>query len=68
MVVGHGIFLILTKGNAGEDIVEYAERNNVNTVIMGSGTDNAVRRVMLGSVGDYCSHNLACPVVIVKHP
>jgi hypothetical protein len=55
-------------GNAGEDIVEYCEKNKIDSVIMGSRGLNSIKRAVLGSVGDYCAHHCPCPVVIVKHP
>jgi Universal stress protein UspA and related nucleotide-binding proteins len=50
----------------GETIAQIAHDLKVDLVVMGSNNRGAVGRVMFGSVSDYLSHNLSCPVLIVK--
>lgn len=50
----------------GETIVKIAEDLNADIVVMGSNNRGVVGRLMFGSVSDYISHNIGCPVLIVK--
>ncbi len=50
----------------GETLARIADNLKVDIVIMGSNNRGAVGRVVFGSVSDYLSHNLSCPVLIVK--
>ncbi|GLJ09324.1 hypothetical protein SUGI_0106650 [Cryptomeria japonica] len=55
-------------GEARDIICEEAEKAEADMVVMGSHGYGAIKRAFLGSVSDYCAHNLKCPVLIVKHP
>jgi flavorubredoxin len=68
MVTSHGIIFSYHLGQPAEDIVEYAEKQRVGTVILGSRSMSKIKKVLLGSVGDYCTHHLKCPVMIIKAP
>jgi len=55
----------------GASLVQYAESRKVDMAILGSRGYGAVKRsllsvVGLGSVSDYCVHNLHCPVLVVR--
>lgn len=50
----------------GATLAQAAQVLKVDIVVMGSNNRGAVGRVMFGSVSDYLSHNLSCPVLIVK--
>jgi len=50
----------------GETIAKIAEDLDVDIVVMGSNNRGVVGRLMFGSVSDYISHNIGCPVLIVK--
>eukprot|EP00887_Chlorella_sp_A99_P000632 scaffold5.g632.t1 len=57
--------------DVGESIVHYAKANKVDLLVVGARGMGAIKRAVmsfvgLGSVSDYCVHNSACPVVIVK--
>jgi nucleotide-binding universal stress UspA family protein len=67
MIVGHGNYY-LNVGDAGQDIVDYCDKNKADIVIVGSRQLGVMKRVLLGSVGDYCAHHLKCPVLIIRHP
>jgi nucleotide-binding universal stress UspA family protein len=66
------IELIVSHGkDAGEEIVDYALKNNVEAVIMGAkkvGKVKLLKRAFLGSVGHKVAHLVNCPIVIIKHP
>jgi len=55
----------------GLSIKHYAHANGIDLVVMGSRGMGAFKRAMfsflgLGSVSDWCVHNLELPVVIVR--
>jgi nucleotide-binding universal stress UspA family protein len=65
--------LIVTHGkNSGDEIVDYALKNNVETVVMGAMKVGrgikSLKRAFLGSVGHTVINHVHCPVVLVKHP
>ena len=60
--------LIVAKGDARDEIVDYVESIKADTLILGSRGLGAFKRAFLGSVGDYCVHHCHCPVIVVKHP
>jgi nucleotide-binding universal stress UspA family protein len=66
------IELIVSHGkDAGEEIVDYAFKNNLEAVIMGAKKVTkvkALKRVFLGSIGHKVAHMVHCPIVMIKHP
>jgi nucleotide-binding universal stress UspA family protein len=65
---GAMVQMIVGNGEVGSAIVDYVETNAVDIVYLGSRSLGMMKRVFLGSVGDYCAHHLKCPVMIIKHP
>ncbi|KAJ3029395.1 hypothetical protein HDV00_009614 [Rhizophlyctis rosea] len=57
---------IALRGDPRNEIVRKSHEVNADIVILGSRGMGAFRRAMLGSVSDYCIHNLSCPVIIIK--
>uniref|UniRef100_A0A0D6R4E1 UspA domain-containing protein n=1 Tax=Araucaria cunninghamii TaxID=56994 RepID=A0A0D6R4E1_ARACU len=55
-------------GDARDVICEQAEQLQPDFLVIGSHGYGAIKRAFLGSVSDYCAHNVKCPVLIVKHP
>jgi nucleotide-binding universal stress UspA family protein len=55
-----------TAGNAGEEILRAAEREKIDTIVMGSRGRSIASKLLLGSVSHNVLHNAACPVVIVS--
>lgn len=53
-------------GDAREVICDAAKKYNSDMVVLGSHGYGAFKRVLLGSVSDYCVHHIHCPVVVVK--
>uniref|UniRef100_A0A0C9SAE1 TSA: Wollemia nobilis Ref_Wollemi_Transcript_3985_616 transcribed RNA sequence n=1 Tax=Wollemia nobilis TaxID=56998 RepID=A0A0C9SAE1_9CONI len=49
-------------------ICEVANKVRVDLLVVGSRGHGALKRSVVGSVSDYCSHNAKCPVVVVKRP
>jgi nucleotide-binding universal stress UspA family protein len=56
--------MVVSSGDAGEAIVEFAQQNKVDCVILGSSA-LSLKRVVFGSLGGYVSRNMKCPVVVV---
>jgi len=53
-------------GNAREVICNAAKTYKPDMLVLGSHGYGALKRVVLGSVSDYCVHHVQCPVVVVK--
>jgi nucleotide-binding universal stress UspA family protein len=60
--------MVVGNGEPGSSIVDFVETNAVDVVYLGSRSLGMMKRIFLGSVGDYCAHHLKCPVMIIKHP
>lgn len=58
-------FLVWT-GDPGDQIVEAAEAENVDMVVVGSHGRGAVGRLFLGSVSEHVVRNARCPVLVVR--
>jgi nucleotide-binding universal stress UspA family protein len=53
-------------GNAAELIVETAEKEGFDLIVMGSRGLGQFKSLFLGSVSDRVTHHAHCPVLIVK--
>ncbi|CAI5480390.1 unnamed protein product [Closterium sp. Yama58-4] len=49
-----------------ERICNEVERMKAHTLIMGSRGLSTVKRLVLGSVSDYCVNHATCPVIVVR--
>ena len=58
--------IISTAGNAGEEILRAAEREKMDTIVMGSRGLSTASKLLLGSVSHNVLHNATCPVMIVR--
>jgi len=58
--------IITTAGNPGEEILRVAEKEKMNTIVMGSRGLSTVSKLLLGSVSHNVLHNAKCPVTIVR--
>jgi nucleotide-binding universal stress UspA family protein len=57
---------ILIRGIPGEKIIEAAESENCDLIIMGSRGLSTVKRLLLGSVSNYVIHHTKKPVLIIE--
>ena len=57
---------ITAAGNAGEEILRAAEKEKIDTIVMGSRGLSTAAKLLLGSVSHNVLHNANCPVVIVR--
>ncbi|KAE8672239.1 DNA binding protein, putative isoform 1 [Hibiscus syriacus] len=49
-------------------LCEAVEKHNASVLAVGSHGYGAIKRAVLGTVSDYCSHHAHCYVMIVKKP
>ena len=56
----------LEEGEIDEKIVEVAEEEKADLIIMGAGSQNSIKKFFLGSVLDEVTHQAACPVLVVN--
>jgi nucleotide-binding universal stress UspA family protein len=65
--VSDALFEVL-EGDARNVLCESVERHQAEMLVVGSHGYGAIKRAVLGSVSDYCSHHAHCTVMIVKKP
>ena len=53
--------------DAGHAIVELAEAERPDLVVIGAGGKGFLRRFFTGSVSDTVVHHAPCPVLVVRH-
>jgi nucleotide-binding universal stress UspA family protein len=56
----------IIRGEPGPSIVEYANENKFDVVLIGSRGLNALQEFMLGSVSHKVAKRAKCPVMIIK--
>lgn len=55
-------------GNADKEIVNFAEREDVDLIVMGTHGRTGLPRVLMGSVAEGVIRHASCPVLTVKAP
>jgi nucleotide-binding universal stress UspA family protein len=58
--------LLIRGMSAGEDLVEFANENNIDEVIVGVKRRSKVGKLLMGSTAQYVILKAPCPVVTVK--
>ncbi len=58
--------LLIRGMNPGEDLVEFAEKNEVDEIVIGVKRRSKVGKLVFGSTAQYVILNAHCPVVTVK--
>lgn len=56
----------ILRGDPGPTIIEYANKNSFDLVVIGSRGLNTVQQLILGSVSHKVAKRVYCPVLIVK--
>ena len=56
----------MAEGNAAEEILEYANKNKVDLIVMSTHGSSGVVRWVLGSVADRVLRHAHCPVLVVS--
>ena len=57
---------VVLVGSAKDKIVEYANRQNVDLIVMGSKGLKGISRLLMGSVSRHVSEKVKCSVMIVR--
>jgi nucleotide-binding universal stress UspA family protein len=57
---------ITWEGAAGESIVDVAEAESADLIVVGTHERGAVGRLFLGSVSDHVVRHASCPVMVVR--
>ncbi|XP_010276435.1 PREDICTED: universal stress protein A-like protein [Nelumbo nucifera] len=56
------------EGDPRNVLCEAVENHRADILVVGSHGYGAIKRAILGSVSDYCTHHVHCTVLIVKKP
>lgn len=63
---GVAVTFLVWEGDPGEAIVEAAEAEGADLILVGSHGRGGVGRALLGSVSDYVVRHATCPVLVVR--
>jgi nucleotide-binding universal stress UspA family protein len=63
---GVNVSFLVWEGDPGPSIVEAAEAERVDLVVVGTRGRNRVERAVLGSVSDHVIRHAHCPVLVVR--
>jgi len=63
---GVRVTFLVWEGDPGEAIVEAAEGEKVDLIVVGSHGRSGVGRMLLGSVSDFVVRRAPCPVLVVR--
>jgi len=58
----------MVEGDARNVLCDAVDRHGADILAVGSHGYGAIKRVVLGSVSDYCAHHAKCTVMIIKKP
>lgn len=58
----------LIMGDPATALVEFAEKNNVDAIVLGTHGRSGIFRLLMGSVAEHVVRHAKCPVVTVRHP
>ncbi|MBA0826068.1 hypothetical protein Gotur_005065 [Gossypium turneri] len=64
----HDAVVEVVEGDARNILCDAVEKHHASVLAVGSHGYGAIKRAVLGSVSDYCSHHAHCSVMIVKKP
>ena len=64
--MGVDVDFLVWEGEPGESIIEAAEAESADLIVVGSHGRGAVGRFLIGSVSDYVVRNASCPVLVVR--
>jgi len=61
-----GVSFLVWEGEPGPSIIDAAQSEQVDLIVVGTHGRNRMERMVLGSVSDHVSRNAPCPVLIVR--
>jgi len=64
--IGHSI--VVLKGDPGEMIVEYADKNSIDLIVMGTVARSGLSGLLIGSTAEKVLDHVNCSVLTVKPP
>jgi nucleotide-binding universal stress UspA family protein len=64
--MGVEVDFLVWEGDPGESIIEAAEAERADMIVVGSHGRGAVGRFLIGSVSDHVVRNASCPVLVVR--
>ena len=64
--VGYDANFVVIDGHPADTLVEYAEREGADLLVVGSRGAGAIERFLLGSISDRVVHHAHCPVLVVR--
>jgi nucleotide-binding universal stress UspA family protein len=62
---GHEITTVTRTGKPSKEIIEYAEEEDVDSIVMGRQGETGLSRVLLGSAADNVARHTEIPVTLV---
>lgn len=67
---GHGVEpkLVVNQGNASDLILSFAQKDDVELIVMGTHGRRGFDRLVLGSTTDHVMRKACCPVLVVSNP
>ncbi len=64
--LGVSVTFLVWTGDPGESIVEAAESEAVDVILVGAHTRGKLGRLLMGSVSEHVARHAPCPVLIVR--
>jgi nucleotide-binding universal stress UspA family protein len=64
----HALPVIRRSDSPANEIVEYANRQHVDLIVMGTHGRRGIAHLLVGSVAEQVVRSAPCPVVTVRHP
>ena len=64
--ISYETHLVISSLESGEDLVQFAEQNKADEIIIGIRKRSKVEKLMFGSTAQYVILNAPCPVVSLK--
>lgn len=64
--VGIAFETVTLEGNPSHEIIEFADNNNIDLIVMGTLGKSGLDRFLLGSVAEKVTRNSTVPVLIVR--
>ena len=58
--------LLISGRQSGEDLVQFAERNKIDEIVIGVRRRSKAGKILFGSTAQYVILNAPCPVVSIK--
>lgn len=64
----HAVPVVRTSDAPAEEIVAYAEAENINLIVVGTHSRPGVAHLLMGSVAEKVVRTAPCPVLTLRHP